>query len=115
MEFRNTLRHQWNEACLQLDLPSLTIDTAAKIMAVLYVYGNNEAMVLNYHFVADCEYIQRRFHIQGGETPDAEFVAKYNKWLSDILEYEKNHPDTDNIVPWAVKLFDEMYKIKNMR
>ena len=61
MEFRNTLRHQWNEACLQLGLPSLTIDTSAKIMAVLYQYGNNEAMVFNYHFVADCEYIQKRF------------------------------------------------------
>ena len=69
MEFRNTLRHQWNEACLQLGLPSLTIDTSAKIMAVLYQYGNNEAMVFNYHFVADCEYIQKRFHIQGGEHP----------------------------------------------
>ena len=42
MEYEKTLRHQWNEACLQLDLPSLTTDTAAKIMAVLYVYGNNE-------------------------------------------------------------------------
>ena len=42
MDFKETLRHQWNEACLQLDLPSLTTDTAAKIMAVLYVYGNNE-------------------------------------------------------------------------
>ena len=115
MEFRNTLRHQWNEACLQLGLPSLTIDTSAKIMAVLYQYGNNEAMVFNYHFVADCEYIQKRFHIQGGETPDAEFVVKYNKWLSDILEYEKSHPDTDDIVPWAVKLFKDMYDIKLCR
>ena len=115
MEFRNTLRYQWNEACLQLGLPSLTIDTSAKIMAVLYQYGNNEAMVFNHHFVADCEYIQKRFHIQGGETPDAEFVAKYNKWLSDILEYEKNHPGTDDIVPWAVKLFKDMYDIKLCR
>ena len=32
---------------MQLGLPSLTTDTAAKIMAVLYVYGNNENMVLN--------------------------------------------------------------------
>ena len=45
MDFKETLRHQWNEACLQLGLPSLTTDTAAKIMAVLYVYGNNENMV----------------------------------------------------------------------
>ena len=113
MEFRNTLRHQWNEACLQLGLPSLTIDTSAKIMAVLYQYGNNEAMVLNYHFVADCDYIQKRYHIQGGETPDVDFVIKFQYWYKDIMDYEKEH--TEGIVSWAVKLFKDMYDIKLCR
>ena len=113
MEYEKTLRHQWHEACLQLDLPSLTTDTAAKIMAVLYVYGNNENMVLNNHFVADCDYIQKRWHIQGGETPDIDFVVKFQCWHKDILDYEKEH--TDGIVPWAVKLFSEMYNIKLFR
>lgn len=113
MDFKETLRHQWNEACLQLGLPSLTIDTAAKIMAVLYQYGNNEHMVLNNHFQADCHYIQKRFHIQGGETPDKEFVKKYNMWLGDIMEYERTHPE--GIVPWAVELFNNMYNIKLLR
>ena len=113
MEFRNTLRHQWNEACLQLDLSSLTTDTAAKIMAVLYQYGNNEAMVFNYHFVADCEYIQKRFHIQGGETPDVDFVVKFQYWHKEIMDYVKEH--AEGIVPWAVKLFKDMYDIKLCR
>ena len=113
MDFKETLRHQWNEACLQLVLPSFTIDTAAKIMAVLYVYGNNENMVLNNHFVADCDYIQKRWHIQGGETPDIDFVVKFQCWHKDILDYEKEH--AEGIVPWAVKLFDEMYNIKLFR
>ena len=113
MEYEKTLRHQWNEACLQLDLPSLTTDTAAKIMAVLYVYGNNENMVLNNHFVADCDYIQKRYHIQGGETPDADFVVKFQYWHKEIMDYEKEH--AEGIVPWAVKLFSEMYNIKLLR
>lgn len=113
MDFKETLRHQWNEACLQLGFPSLTTDTAAKIMAVLYVYGNNENMVLNNHFQADCNYIHKRYHIQGGETPDMDFVVKFQYWLGEITKYEQEH--SEGIVPWAVKLFDEMYSIKLWR
>ena len=113
MDFKETLRHQWNEACLQLNLSSLTTDTAAKIMAVLYVYGNNENMVLNNHFVAECDYIQKRYHIQGGETPDVDFVVKFQCWHKEIMDYEKEH--AEGIVPWAVKLFSEMYGIKLYR
>ena len=98
---------------MQLDLPSLTTDTAAKIMAVLYVYGNNENMVLNNHFQADCNYIQKRYHIQGGETPDVDFVIKFQCWHKDILDYEKEH--AEGIVPWAVKLFADMYNIRPLR
>ena len=113
MDFKETLRYQWNEACLQLGLSSLTTDTAAKIMAVLYVYGNNENMVLNNHFQADCDYIQKRYHIQGGETPDVDFVVKFQYWHKEIMDYEKEH--AEGIIPWAVKLFSEMYNIKLLR
>ena len=113
MDFKETLRHQLNEACLQFYLSSLTTDTAAKIMAVLYVYGNNENMVLNNHFVADCDYIQKRWHIQGGETPDIDFVVKFQCWHKDILDYEKEH--AEGIVLCAVKFFDVLYNIKLMR
>ena len=98
---------------MQLELQSLTTDTAATILAVLYVYGNNANMVLNNHFVADCDYIQKRWHIQGAETPDVDFVVKSQYWHKDIMDYEKEH--AEGIVPWAVKLFDEMYNIKLLR
>ena len=76
-------------------------------------YGNNEHMVLNNHFVADCDYIQKRWHIQGGETPDVDFIVKFQYWHKEIMDYEKEH--ADGIVPWAVKLFSEMYNIKLLR
>ena len=98
------LRKQWNAACLQLGIPSLTTCTSAKIMAILMHYGNNEAFVLSPHFMADAEYIQQRFHIEGGESPDAEF-AEYLKG------YDAELKKCDNPPQWAKDLMKEMYKI----
>lgn len=99
-----TLRQQWNEACLQLGVPALTLETSAKIMAVLLHFGNNEAFDHSPHFMADCHYIQRRYGLGGGLTPDADFVEAFRYW-SDLLE-PADIPPT-----WAVKLLKEMYNI----
>lgn len=99
------LRKQWNDACLQMGIPSLSMKTCAKIMAILLHYGNNEAMVLSPHFRADCEYVQKRFHIRGGESPDREFVEEFRP-LSAELEQCSEAPQ------WAKKLMKEMYNIE---
>lgn len=102
-----SLRQQWNNACLAIGIPSLTVSTSAKIMAILLHYGNNEAMVLSPHFRADCEYIQKRFHIQGGEIPDEEFSQQlriYNHELEQRGMFAKPPQ-------WAVDLMKGMYNI----
>ena len=105
------LRHQWNEACLQTGLESISVQKSAKIMAVLMVLGNNEAMVMNQHFVADCEYIQKRFHINGGEAPDATFAEYLKEYVADLQE-----ADRQGFIPqWAEKLFMQDYEIKLYR
>lgn len=53
---KENLRKQWNDACLQVGIESISTQKAAKICAVLMVFGNNEAMVMNQHFTADCVY-----------------------------------------------------------
>lgn len=42
---KENLRKQWNDACLQVGLESISAQKAAKICAVLMVLGNNEATV----------------------------------------------------------------------
>ena len=107
MENKNkSLREQWNEACLSVGLPSLTLDTAARIMAVLYRYGGGmEEFSLSPHFVADCKYIQKRWRIDGGETPDAEFV-------SALQEIDTTLSDKPEPPQWAIDLIWNMYHIK---
>lgn len=77
-------------------------------MAVLMHLGNNEAMVMNQHFIADVYYIQQRYKLQGGEVPDAEFVEYFK-----VYEQELKKSLDNNIIPqWAEKLFKEDYDIK---
>ena len=105
------LRKQWNEACLQCGIESISAQKAAKIMAVLMMFGNNEAMVMNRHFTADCEYIQKRFHIGGGEVSDAIFAEYLKEYVADLQE-----ADRQGFIPrWAEKLFLEDYEIKLYR
>ena len=108
---RENLRIQWNEACLQTGLESISVQKSAKIMAVLMVLGNNEAMVLNPHFVADVLYIQEKFHLRGGETPDGLFAEYLKEYVADLQE-----ADRQGFIPqWAEKLFMQDYEIKLYR
>jgi len=105
------LRKQWNDACLQAGIESISAQKAAKIMAVLMLLGNNEAMVMNRHFTADCEYIQKRFHLQGGEVPDATFAAYLKEYVADLREALRQ-----GFIPqWAEQLFMQDYEIKLYR
>ena len=112
--------HQWLESCRQCGIPAISTDTAARLMSVLLENGNNEAMTHDNKFLADVEYIQKRFHIEGGETPDKEFqilLKKYVKELKDFYEANKHlrfskEKGLKAVVPeWAVKLFKDRYNM----
>lgn len=132
------LRKQWNDSCLELGIPSLTMHTAARIMAVVYVFGNNEAFVTNAKFTADVEYICRRFGIGGGETPNQDFVETLKTYVAECESHiapefrtlpvadleaamrewnsmpklESGAVFTERKPEWAVKTFRELYGIK---
>lgn len=55
---------KWLESCKQVNLPAITTDTAARLMAVLYEYGNNEGFTLSQKFLAEKDYIQDRFGLR---------------------------------------------------
>lgn len=105
------LRKQWNESCLNADIPAITTDTAARIMAVLMYHGNNEELTHNTKFMADCEYIQKKYSIFGGELVSGEFSSKLIIYARELEEYEKSNGDNEK-PQWAKDLFKDMYNIK---
>lgn len=114
------LINQWNEALLSVGLSAINSDTCARILAVIYVYGNNEEFVLNEKLNQDLNYIQRRFGLYGMGVPDVEFAQTLRKYIEEINAYEKEHQNEmsnkdvlfeSHIPAWAVKLYQDRYGI----
>lgn len=105
---KEDLRKQWNDACLNAGLTSITPQKAAKLMAVLLHLGNNEAMVMNKKFFADVIYIQKRYNLLGGLVPDKTFTDCFKQTEREIRESLEQ-----GIIPeWATSIFEEEYEIK---
>ena len=91
---------------LAVGMPIISTDTAARLMAITYVYGGgNETLVLSPKFQCDCKYIQKRFGIQGGEIPDADFASTLRSYVKE-LENSKVCPQ------WVHDLMKRRYNIK---
>ena len=122
-EQATTLQEQWIAACESVGLPYITRDTAARIFAIVYVHGGGEEeMVLNRKFTNDVKYIQRRFGIQGGCVPEAEFASLLQGYVRELEQYERRKPRIDDdegdgikqssIPEWAHHLMKERYGMK---
>ena len=117
---RQNIKQLFNEALYSVGIPALSLDTCARIYAVLYVHGNREEFVLNANFTADIRYIQKRYHISGGEIPDAGFVSALRKYIKILEEYEREHKNDrvkgclfkPEIPSWAAELFKYRYDIR---
>jgi len=105
------LRQQWNDTFLQLNeqlqargestIEPFSKDTAARIMAITYAYvGELESFTFSPSYNADRTYIQKRYHIDGGETPDPSFVEIFKVYAKEL----EGEP-TD----WAKRLVKERY------
>lgn len=80
-------------ACLKANIPILSRDTAAKILAVVYIQGGDERMVLSPKLKADCDYIQERYHIQGGEVPDETIIEYIQHYVRTLEQHIKENND----------------------
>lgn len=128
------LQQDWLEACESIGIPAITLDTSARLMAIVYVHGGGEEeMVLNRKFTNDVQYIQRRFHLQGGERPDETFVVTMKHYVRELERYMKerehtvtpqpadaapqtsavSHQPSDSSIPdWAHRLMRDRYGMK---
>lgn len=116
---KQNFKQLFYEALYEVGIPAISLETSAKILAVLYVHGNREEFVLNNNFVADIEYIQKKYRVRGGKTPNAVFTEELKKQIKNLMEYEEEHKDDvtgevlfkDKIPSWAIELFKERYDI----
>lgn len=105
IEFRQKMIDTFTAA----GIPWMTDETCAMLLAVLYVYGNNEQMVFSPAFKQDCEYVRDRFNIKGGETPDGDFAWLLKGYVSELENLSERG---EGIPQWASDLYSGRYGIK---
>ncbi|MGN1239365.1 MAG: hypothetical protein ACI4TV_00655 [Paludibacteraceae bacterium] len=116
----SNLHKDWLSAFEGIGCSAISKDTAARILAVVFVHGNNEALVYNESFINDMHHIQTMYGIAGGETPDADVVELVKQYVNELENYIKEHRDDErpsgvlftNPKPeWAQRLFLDRYRI----
>jgi hypothetical protein len=117
----NELYRDWLGAFAAIGTPAIGRDTAARILAVTYVHGNNEALVYNDKYLQDIHHIEKMYRVEGGESPDADLVMLIKQYVSELEQYRDEHDNDPNesgavfqnkAPEWARKLFMEKYGIK---
>ena len=112
---------QWLESCRQADISAISTDTAARLMAVLHEYGNNEGFTYNQKFLADKDYIQDKFGLREMCVPETRFHALLKRYIRELQDYQQEHTDdvTDKANPykemapdWAPQLLKDRYNMK---
>ena len=119
MEHASELYRDWLGAFEAIGTPAISRDTAARILAVTYVHGNNEALTHNTKYLQDIHHIGRMYHIEGGEVPDADVVMLMQRYVRELEHYYDEHKDDPSDAlfqskapEWAHDLFLERYDIK---
>lgn len=116
-----SIYQQWLQSSLHSDIPAISTDTAARLMAVLYEYGNNEGFTYNQKFLADKEYIQDRFGLREMCTPEPKFHTLLRQYIKELQDYQEvhknddrddNHPYRSFAPDWAPQLLKERYNMK---
>jgi hypothetical protein len=97
------------DAALQIGLPIVSRETCAIICAMLQVWGNHEMFTHHHRLVCELLYAQKRFKIEGSESPDAEFAALLRSYVGQLELVQQR----ENRVPDHIDdLFYERYKFR---
>ena len=107
--FDNTqYKERWAmyESALQVGLPIVSRETCAIICAMLLVLGNDERFTHHHRLVCELQYAQKRFKIEGSESPDPEFAALLQSYVSQLELMQQRE---DRVPDHIDNLFQERY------
>lgn len=104
-DMTDSLRKQWNDTCKACGLKPISLDTAARIMAVVYAFDREEITHCE-KLKTDIEYIQYVYNIGAGLTPNQEFIVKFQKYALCVENDDRGVP-----CEWVKKLMRENYNI----
>jgi len=105
---------QMLKTALSADIPIIGRWKAAQILYVVYKWGGaREEFTYSPKFLAEMDYIQHRYGINGAMSPDAEVVEYIQQIKQEQEDYEKQFDssflESEKIPKWANDLCRERY------
>ena len=94
------------ESALAAGLPIVSRDVCAIIFAILLVWGNDERFTHHHRLVCELRYAQKRFRIEGSESPDADFTRLLHSYVSQLELMQQRE---DRVPDHIDHLFQERY------
>lgn len=99
-------REAMYDSALAAGLPIVSRETCAIICAMLLVWGNDERFTHHHRLVCELQYAQKRFKIEGSESPDADFAVMLQGYISQLQLMQ----DRESRVPDHIdQMFQERY------
>ena len=99
-------REAMYDSALAAGLPIASRDVCAIICAMLLVWGNHEMFTHHHRLVCELRYAQKRFKIEGSESPDPEFAAILQSYVSQLELMQQRE---DRVPDHIDHLFQERY------
>ncbi len=102
------LKQRWAmyESALAAGLPIVNRETCAIICAMLLVWGNEERFTHHHRLVCELRYAQKRFRIEGSESPDADFTRLLQSYVSQLELMQQRE---DRVPDHIDAMFQERY------
>ena len=99
-------RWQMYDSALKAGIPIVPTETCAIICAMLLGWGNTAEFTHNHRLVCELQYAQKRFKIEGSESPDPEFAALLQSYVSQLELMQQRE---DRVPDHIDALFQERY------
>lgn len=101
------------ESALEAGLPVISRDTAARILAAIYIYGGeNENVVSSKRLRADLSYISEKFGVYNGGRVPISMMCSISRYADELDEYTRTHKSDDlygDRPEWVEELFLRRY------
>ena len=99
-------REAMYDAALEVGLPIVSRETCAIICAMLLVWGNDERFTHHHRLVCELRYAQKRFRIEGSESPDPDFTRLLQSYVSQLELMQQRE---DRVPDHIDAMFQERY------
>lgn len=118
---QKSFRQLWNDTCLSAGIPAISLDTAARLLAIVVVHGgSSELFSYSTSLKDDVRYLQDKYNIYGGQIPDTRLVKLMSGYVAELESYEEEHwhDKTEGgvcvikIPEWGRKLILDRYNLK---